>query len=288
VAAVFNRRGINVDPNDPMTRPLSGDEQAVYDALQKKMQKAQETQRNTVSEAPTKPAASNEAQPALTRGNNPNSVSERASGPAASDEAQPSLTPGNDANGVSEPIGSGNRESVGGKKADDISNDQTYENNDEGGTESKRMGQESEEHAENANPESGQEPASEDQTQAADRRRDRDSEYPKSYRKGVREKVFDAYRDEQGRLQDEMGEIVPEDEATLDHKKPVVDHWNEEGHNHNQTAEQRADFYNDIDNLAPKTHSKNSRDGAKLRKRYRQDVGPNYKSKDEKPRKKKP
>jgi len=107
VAAVFKQRGINVDPNDPMTRPLSGAEQAVYDGLQKK---AQKTQRNSVSEGTSEPAARDAAQPGLTPGSHVERVSQGASQSAASNTFQPTFQKGNHPNreseGPSEPAAS--------------------------------------------------------------------------------------------------------------------------------------------------------------------------------------
>ena len=65
-------------------------------------------------------------------------------------------------------------------------------------------------------------------------------------------------------------------DVTIEHKRPVVDHWNEEGRN--QTPEQRTEWYNDTDNLSVKSRSRNSSDGAKLGRTYRQDTGPDYRS----------
>ena len=94
VAAVFNRRGINVDPNDPMTRPLSGDEQAVNDALQKK---TQETQHKSVPEGASEPTAPDTPQRPLTPRRDTTSVTAGASEPVTSNTPDAGLTLGRDA-----------------------------------------------------------------------------------------------------------------------------------------------------------------------------------------------
>ena len=59
-----------------------------------------------------------------------------------------------------------------------------------------------------------------------------------------------------------------------EYKRPVVEHWNEEGYN--ETAAERNAWYNDPDNLTVKSRIANSSEGVKLNQTYRQDTGPNY------------
>jgi len=77
----------------------------------------------------------------------------------------------------------------------------------------------------------------------------------------------------------ETGDFVPVEEATIDHKPWVVQHWNDlQGNNMNQQG--RADFYNDTSgDMRVIARSKNSSDGheAKLSTGgYKFTVGPNF------------
>jgi len=65
------------------------------------------------------------------------------------------------------------------------------------------------------------------------------------------------------------------DQLTYDHDPAVVEHWNEHGGN-NMSREQRADYYNNPDNLTPMSRSQNSSEGAKIGKTYDQQTGPDY------------
>ncbi|BDI29293.1 type IV secretion protein Rhs [Capsulimonas corticalis] len=106
-------------------------------------------------------------------------------------------------------------------------------------------------------------------------RRNRASEYPHGNSDEIREEVIARHTDAQGRVIDPVTqEEIPKDQITIDHKEPVVKHWNRIGYN--QTAAQRRAWYNDTNNLTVKPWSENSRSGARLRIKYRQDVGPNY------------
>lgn len=106
-----------------------------------------------------------------------------------------------------------------------------------------------------------------------DARHDRNSGYPHSVKD--RDKIIDKFRDENGDVIDpESGKVIPEDQVTIEHIKPVVDDWNENGKNSGQ--KERNDSFNDPDNLSVKSKSDNSREGAKLGRTYDQDTGPNY------------
>nr|WP_322362918.1 GH-E family nuclease [Pseudomonas sp. Teo4] len=74
-------------------------------------------------------------------------------------------------------------------------------------------------------------------------------------------------------------EVVQRNDSriTIEHNKPVIEHWNEQGYNSTRAA--RNDFYNDTDNMSIRLRSANSSDVAKMAAdgiRYRQGVGPDY------------
>ena len=112
----------------------------------------------------------------------------------------------------------------------------------------------------------------------------RETEYPSGYREGVREKVLDRATikegPDKGKILTVDGDIVDRSDPrlTLDHKTPVVEHWNETGRN--SSREVRNDWYNDLDNLQPRLRSRNSSDGGKLGHtpggQFDQNVGPDY------------
>jgi RHS repeat-associated protein len=105
----------------------------------------------------------------------------------------------------------------------------------------------------------------------------RRTEYPSDFRAGVRDEVIQRNTNEQGEIIDpETGEVIPRDQVSIEHQRPVVDHWNEEGYN--QSRPERADWYNDTDNLTVMSKSRNSSEGARLGRTYRQDTGPDYSS----------
>lgn len=118
---------------------------------------------------------------------------------------------------------------------------------------------------------------------SSEARLNRKSEYPSSYRAGVKEKVLDdntiVSGKNTGKVMTADGEKVARDDPrlTIEHNKPVVEHWNETGYNSTRSA--RNDFYNDTDNISLKLRSTNSSEGRKMAAdgiRYRQDVGPDY------------
>ena len=63
--------------------------------------------------------------------------------------------------------------------------------------------------------------------------------------------------------------------VTYDHDPPVVEHRNEGGGN-NMSREDRADYYNNPDNLTPMPRSDNSSDGARIGKNHDQNTGEGY------------
>ncbi|GLO11226.1 hypothetical protein PPUJ20005_51950 [Pseudomonas putida] len=111
----------------------------------------------------------------------------------------------------------------------------------------------------------------------------RKSQYPSGYRAGVREKVLDANTIQDG---PDAGKVLTADmdvvhrsdpRITIEHNKPVVEHWNEQGYNSARAS--RNDFYNDTDNMSIRLRSANSSDGTRMVAegvRYREDVGPDY------------
>ena len=106
-------------------------------------------------------------------------------------------------------------------------------------------------------------------------RKSRKTEYPKTNRKSIRDKVYDNHTDTHGNIIDpETGSIIPKDQVTIEHIEMVVDHWNTEGFD--MSRKERFDWYNNIENLTVKPRSVNSSEGAASGKTYRQDTGPNY------------
>lgn len=111
----------------------------------------------------------------------------------------------------------------------------------------------------------------------------RKSQYPSGYRAGVREKFLDANTIQDG---PDAGKVLTADmdvvhrsdpRITIEHNKPVVEHWNEQGYNSARAS--RNDFYNDTDNMSIRLRSANSSDGTRMVAegvRYREDVGPDY------------
>jgi len=140
---------------------------------------------------------------------------------------------------------------------------------DKGGTDNLEEGQYRDENGRIHNADGTFAPESKD----PDARHDRGSEYPHGVKN--RDEIIDKYRDENGDVIDPMtGEIIPEDQVTIEHDKKVVEHWNETGKNTGQ--KERNEWYNDPDNLSVKPRSDNSSEGAKSGKIYDQGTGPNY------------
>jgi hypothetical protein len=135
---------------------------------------------------------------------------------------------------------------------------------------------------------------------APDTGHSRDTEYPSGYRQGTHDEMAAQWTDEGqangGPPVDANGNRIPRDQLTwrdadgnpvpyydqngktnltYDHDPPVVDHWNNGGGN-NMSRQDRADYYNDPDNLTPMSRSQNSSDGARIGQTYGQDTGPNY------------
>jgi uncharacterized Zn-binding protein involved in type VI secretion len=114
-------------------------------------------------------------------------------------------------------------------------------------------------------------------------RLNRKTEYPSSYRAGVKEKLLDENTiqsgKDAGKVRTADGLKVARDDArlTIEHNKPVVEHWNEKGYNSSRA--ERNDFYNDTENMSLMLKSTNSSEGGKMSGagvRYRQDTGPDY------------
>jgi len=111
----------------------------------------------------------------------------------------------------------------------------------------------------------------------------RKSEYPSGYRSGVKNQVLKNNTIKNGpnagKIRTVDGDIVARNDPrlTIEHNKPVVEHWNETGYN--STRSVRNDFYNDTSNMSPRLSSPNSSDGGRMSAqgiRYRQDIGTNY------------
>lgn len=111
----------------------------------------------------------------------------------------------------------------------------------------------------------------------------RSTQYPSGYRAGVVDDVLDANTirsgPNAGKVRTADGDIVARNDPrlTIEHNKPVVEHWNETGHN--STRAVRNDFYNNTDNMSLRLRSANSADGGRMSAsgiRYRQDVGTDY------------
>ena len=105
-------------------------------------------------------------------------------------------------------------------------------------------------------------------------RYDRASQYPHDYEDGVRETVLARFTNEAGEVIDPLTGEPIEGEITLDHIKPVAEHWNEAGRFTSYDA--RKAWYNDISNLRPRARGPNSRAGALQEARFIQAVGPGY------------
>jgi hypothetical protein len=108
VAAVFKQHGINVDPNDPTTRALSGNEQEIYDALTKRAQQSRQGQNEANDSAagrnqtptsgasqPTRPTADHPEHPTKSQSSDPARIREANSPvPSTSVAVQDSPTTG--------------------------------------------------------------------------------------------------------------------------------------------------------------------------------------------------
>jgi hypothetical protein len=106
-------------------------------------------------------------------------------------------------------------------------------------------------------------------------RHSRDTDYPHDFRSGVRDEIIKANTNDRGEVIDPAtGRAIPRDKATIEHKEKVVEHWNSRGHD--ETREQRADWFNDKDNLTVKPKEENCREGAQCGQTFRQDTGPKY------------
>ena len=99
--------------------------------------------------------------------------------------------------------------------------------------------------------------------------------YPHSFRSTTKQKVLDRFRNSDGDIVNpETGEVIPVDQVTIEHLQSVAEHWNNEGYN--QTRKERADWYNNVDNLSVLPRSVNSSRGALNGQTMRQDVGPKF------------
>ncbi|MEV5952754.1 RHS repeat-associated core domain-containing protein [Streptomyces sp. NPDC051987] len=131
----------------------------------------------------------------------------------------------------------------------------------------------------------------------------RKSEYPSSYRESTHDEMAKNWTlegvDQDARPVDARGNKIPREDltwfdskgdiiwdpknpgskpfhetVTYEHTQPVVDHWNSTGYDTGRAT--RNDFYNDASKMEAMEKSKNSRGGALMDARYRQDTGDNY------------
>jgi hypothetical protein len=106
-------------------------------------------------------------------------------------------------------------------------------------------------------------------------RHSRNSEYPHDFRKSVEAEVIRRHTNSKGQIIDpETGKVIPPDQVTIEHKMPVVEHWNKYGRN--QTRAERVEWFNDLNNLTVKPASANKSDGAKLGQTFNQRPSRNY------------
>jgi Hemolysin coregulated protein Hcp (TssD) len=106
----------------------------------------------------------------------------------------------------------------------------------------------------------------------------RQSEYPHGNKK-KQDAYIESQRGPDGKLRDIDGNVI-EGKVTIEHNKPVAEHWNEKGRN--QTREERAEFYNDESNWSLKGDAENKSGGSKVKRDtggYKQETGPNYTAK---------
>jgi RHS repeat-associated protein len=103
----------------------------------------------------------------------------------------------------------------------------------------------------------------------------RASEYPHGNSNEVREFIIKKHTNERGEVIDPVTKkVIPADKVTIEHKIPVVVHWNTKGRF--QTKEQRARWYNKKSNLTVKERGPNSSEGAKMKIEFEQKTGKNY------------
>ncbi|WP_452228999.1 RHS repeat domain-containing protein, partial [Lacinutrix sp. MEBiC02404] len=103
----------------------------------------------------------------------------------------------------------------------------------------------------------------------------RNSEYPHGNKKKVREDVIKKHTDKNGNVIDpETGNIIPPGKVSIEHKEPVVAHWNSRGRN--QTKAQRNRWYNKKSNLTVKEIGPNKSEGGANKMNFNQNTGKNY------------
>jgi RHS repeat-associated protein len=101
--------------------------------------------------------------------------------------------------------------------------------------------------------------------------------YPHSFPRATRQQVIDANTRDGQVIDPATDKPIDPDNISIEHKRPVVDHWNEEGNN--QTREERNQWHNDPENLTVKPNrgpDGNSQQGGRTTQRYDPATGPNY------------
>jgi len=101
----------------------------------------------------------------------------------------------------------------------------------------------------------------------------RKTEYPSTFRAGIVDKVIKNKTGEDGIIRDKYDKPINKEDVTIEHKKSVSEHWNEEGHN--QSRAKRNDWYNELNNLDILSKKQNSSEGAK-KPQFKQETGCNY------------
>ena len=104
-------------------------------------------------------------------------------------------------------------------------------------------------------------------------RKNRKNQYPSGYRAGIVDSVVKK-NTINGVIYDKFGNPIARKDVTIEHNKPVVQHWNEGGNN--MSRAERADFYNDTSNMSILTKADNSSGGGLMNDVYTQTTGPNY------------
>ncbi|MHB8801041.1 MAG: GH-E family nuclease, partial [Thermoanaerobaculia bacterium] len=109
-------------------------------------------------------------------------------------------------------------------------------------------------------------------------RHSRGTEYPHEVDPRVRAEVIRQHTNARGEVIDpQTGAVIPPDQFSIEHKRKVAEHWNDEGHDIGRAERKR--WYNDPSNLTVKERSENSSEGARAQNQglgYRQETGSNY------------
>jgi len=105
----------------------------------------------------------------------------------------------------------------------------------------------------------------------------RKQNYPHSVPPATRQKVIDKNKVDGEVIDPATDKPIDPGDISIEHKRPVVDHWNDEGRN--QPRVDRVKWHNDPDNLTVKPNAGpggNSQQGGRSTARYDPVTGPNY------------